>query len=426
MFTTLEALHRAVIASPEDRTVRLAYADALDETGEQANAIRAEFIRTQIGLETVPIALPFHPSRQRCPELFKEHWLGWWRPVCEAAGLPAPYAPSRRLMDRIVRTVRAAAHEDPRPVNWPYTQTSHDTSVHLAQYGMTIRFAAGFPEEVRFHHVETPEDVPTAERPTDPDLIHRWGDAMPLARLAFTHMITPAQWERIDGPHLARLPELIFDQLLPDTTLLVSTSPNLTALTRLRVNPTPTTTEAANADTIGFLVRAHAWPGLRSLHITGRLTPYALRHLATHCTLGHLEELDIILGNPNILAGAIQAIGYVIRHFMQTLAFESTPRERWADYGPTLETFAATPWVRKLRRLRIASDAPSGLLGKLGERLYGSAERGADLIPDESIYALVNALNPDTLERLELPGAIIGPSVREDLMTRLGDRIKFG
>ncbi len=48
MPTTLEALHRAVVASPEDRTVRLAYADSLDEAGDAAASSRAEFIRAQI------------------------------------------------------------------------------------------------------------------------------------------------------------------------------------------------------------------------------------------------------------------------------------------------------------------------------------------------------------------------------------------
>ena len=52
--STLAALHRAVVASPEDRTVRLVYADALDETGDADDAARAEFIRTQIELQSTP------------------------------------------------------------------------------------------------------------------------------------------------------------------------------------------------------------------------------------------------------------------------------------------------------------------------------------------------------------------------------------
>src|SRR5262245_20811027 len=125
MSDTLEALNRAVIANPADRTVRLVYADALEETGEPADVARAEFIRSQIELQSVP-----EPERRhyelaiRCRELFEEHWLAWWRPVAKAAGLPAPRARGRRTRKR-------------RPPNWPYTHTSAhgNISVHLIDYG---------------------------------------------------------------------------------------------------------------------------------------------------------------------------------------------------------------------------------------------------------------------------------------------------
>jgi len=421
MLTTLEALHRAVVASPEDHTVRLAYADALDETGEKADAVRAEFIRTQIKLQSVPEPerRPYELSIQ-CRE-FEANWLAWWRPVADAAGLPAPHVPSRRLRDRVTRRIRSVVQEEPRPANWPYTHTASDgnIAVHLADYGMSFRFDSGFPEELRFHHMDPPEN--------QAELVHRWGDAMPLVRLAITHSITPVQWERLDGTHLARLPELTFDRLLPDTTMLVAASPHLAALTRLRVNPVPTATDATNTDTVRFLVHSPTWAGLRSLHFTGRLTPNLVRDLATLCTLENLEELELFIGNPNILGGAVaQALNEVLRRFLQSFPIEGMTPIRWVDYGPPLEALAAAAWVRKLRRLRITSDHPNGLMGMLGERLYGSGERAADLIPDPAVYSLVNAIDSDRLEKLVLPGGIISPSIKEDLMSRLGDRVTFG
>ncbi|MBA4191006.1 MAG: hypothetical protein C0467_23725 [Planctomycetaceae bacterium] len=420
MFTTLESLNRAVVASPEDHTVRLAYADALDETDDKAAAARAEFIRAQIESKSTGQATQPDPENDRCRDLFETHWLDWWRPVAEAAGLPAPHVPSRRLRDRVARSVRSVVQEEPRPANWPYTHTTSpgNLAVHLAEYGTSIRFDAGFPEEVRFNNLDTPENMP--------ELPHRWGEAMPLVRLAFSHAVTPAQWLRVDGSHLARLPELIFDRLLPDTTMLVVASPNLMALTRLRVNPLATGADGGNTNTVQFLVQSPVWAGLRSLHFTGRLTPNAVHTLANQCNMEHLEELELMIGNPNALERVVsQAINAVIRHFIHTLAFEGNTAIRWADYGPALESLAAAPWVRKLRRLRISSDNPNGLLGVLGDRLYGTAERGADLIPDASVYALVEAMNSPTLERLVLPGSIIGPSVREELMSRLGSRVAF-
>src|SRR5262245_17675106 len=109
MSDTLDALHRAVIASPQDRTVRLVYADALDETGEAVLVARAEFIRTQIELESLESLPETDPRRAaaavRCGELFETHWLDWWRPVCAAAGLPLPHVPGKRVRDRLARTV---------------------------------------------------------------------------------------------------------------------------------------------------------------------------------------------------------------------------------------------------------------------------------------------------------------------------------
>jgi len=407
MFTTLEALHQAIVANPEDRTVRLVYADALDESGDKADAVRAEFIRTQINQEAAPVVMPFHLSVRRIPELFEEHWPHWWRPVCEAAGLPLPYVPRRRLRDRIVRTVG----RELQPAHWPYLHTENDTSVHLG--GMSFRFSGGFPEEVRFLHMDPVEKVP--------DIVHRWGDAIPLVRLAFAFTIEPVQWERVAGSHLARLTELTFDSLLSNTAMLVTGSEHLAAVTKLTVNPV-----GANADTIHFLARARAWPKLRSLCFSGRLNPDAVRDLAVNCHHEHLEELDMLIGTPGLFGGVVaQALTDVIRMFTQSVVFPGAAIVQWTDFGPAFLALAAAPWVRKLRRLRVSADSPNGIIGLLGERLYGTAERAADLIPDAAVYSLVNALNPDVLEKLSLPGAIIGPSVREELMSQFGNRVMF-
>lgn len=418
MPTTLDALHRAVVASPEDRTVRLAYADALDEAGDAAGVARAEFIRCQVAREAAP-ADPLHSDRVRARRLFEEHWLEWWRPVAAAAGLPAPHVPSRRLRDRIARRVRSAVQENRRPANWPYAPDPDATAVHLADFGVEVRFGGGFPEEVLLKEFATPEGEPELA-------LHHLGDAMPLAHLSFGHAVTPAQWERVDGPHLARLPELQFNNLLPDTTMLVASSPHLAAVTRLSANPLATTAATGNADAVRFLVQSPVWAGLRSLRFSGRLGPPALRDLAERCTLGRLEELDVQIGIPSGPDGMVlQAINEVLRRFMQTLALRGTEPIPWVEFGPPLAALAAAPWVRNLRRLSITSGYLTGLLGVLSERLYGSAEHGADLIPDGPVLALANAVDTPVLERLTLPGTLLSPSVREDLTTRLGPRVVF-
>lgn len=408
---SLEALHRAVVANPEDHTVRLVYADALDEAGGKSDAARAEFIRSQIELATRPEGDPTAADiAARCRKLFEEHWLGWWRPVCLASSLPPPHTPSRRLRDRIVQALGEA-----HPAGWPYFRSGTDpTTINLSGTGMSIRFAAGFPEEVRF--------LSTEGSVGGPGLPHHWGDAMPLVRLAFSSAITPIEWQQIEGPHLDRLSSLTFDRVLPDTTMLVALSPHLAALKHLSINP-----YEANPDAIRLIVQSPVWRGLRSLHFTGRLPPAAVHELAAQCRLEQLEALDLILGNPVDLGGGAvgQLLTDVVRVVARVFAFP-TAATQWHEYGPALEALAASPWVRNLRRLSITLGGAQRLLGMLGDRLYGTAERGADLIPDSAFHALVGGLNLDTLERLVLPAAVMGPSVREELTTRLGSRVAFG
>ena len=104
MEATLAALQAVIIDTPADRTVRLVYADALDESGDPAHAIRAEFIRAQIALEPLTGTEPeWDALAGRCDDLFREHWIDWWQPVCAAVGLPPPYVPKRRGRGKRVR-----------------------------------------------------------------------------------------------------------------------------------------------------------------------------------------------------------------------------------------------------------------------------------------------------------------------------------
>jgi uncharacterized protein (TIGR02996 family) len=408
---TLESLNLAVVASPEDRTVRLVYADALDETGDPADAARAEFIRAQIEGERLP-AEDFrriaHQSRAR--DLFEQHWLDWWRPVCAAAGLPEPHTPGKRR--RV--PLPPGARRTRRPRNWPYSHTAADTTIHAAGYGLSVTFAGGFPEEVRFLNMDTPENAP--------ELVHRWGAAMPVVRLAFTHAITPEEWARVDGPHLARLPELTFDRLPPDTTLAVAESPHLAALTRLAVHPIGGQPEAVRA-----VVASPPWTGLRSLRFTGPLASEGIQHLARDCRLKRLEELELTLGNPTagLFGGVGALLGRLLQAFIGSVTLPGFPGPGWADFGPALEALASAKWVRRLRRLRVTTGDSHGLFAILGERFHGTGDRPADLIPDAAVLALADALKSDKLETLVLPAAVVGTSAREKLTARLGRRVAF-
>ena len=264
MSDTLEALCRAVIANPTDRTVRLIYADALDESGDSVQVARAEFIRGQIELESSDE--PSAQTETRCAELFEANWLQWWAPVAEAARLPYPHVPRRR---------RSKSARQPRiPANWPYSHTTADTTVHLIEYGMSFKFAGGFPEEVRCSSFDSPEGGPT--------LMHHWGEAIPLRRLSLASYASLPEWSRVDGSHLARLTDLSFERMLPDVAQRVAETPHLAGLTHLTANPHGSDPEAIRA-----LVAHAPWKGLRSLEFSGRMTPDGVRRLrmVAHCSI---------------------------------------------------------------------------------------------------------------------------------------------
>jgi uncharacterized protein (TIGR02996 family) len=411
MTATLDSLHRAVIASPLDHTIRLIYADALDETGEPVHVARAAFIRAQIEMKAAAHdVFRLGQLMYRCSELFEAHWLAWWTPIAAAAGLPAPHVPRKRVRDRISRAVRRPR----RPANSPYTITTGDTTVHLVEYGLSFRFAGGFPEEVRFLHFDAPEDAP--------GLVHRWGAAIPLVRLSLSPALSTTEWESVDGPHLSRLTDLSFESLLEGVIRRIAASAHLTGLSRLAVNPI-----GADIDAIRVLVASPPWANLRALQFTGRLGPEGVIAVARASTLDHLEELELVIGNPGLLGNpTLEAASAILRMVIRAVAFPSAEAApRWADFGPALEALAGAEWVKTLRTLRILFSHPGGIFTALSERLHGGAEAPADTIPDLAVLALASALSPDKLERLVLPAALINPSVREELTTRMGGRVEF-
>lgn len=65
---TCAELYRAILADPEDDTVRLAWADALEEAGDEE---RAEFVRAQVELAKWPIHKQLHDTTGEGRVLFK-------------------------------------------------------------------------------------------------------------------------------------------------------------------------------------------------------------------------------------------------------------------------------------------------------------------------------------------------------------------
>jgi uncharacterized protein (TIGR02996 family) len=406
----LDDLHRAVIADPNDCTVRLVYADALEESGKPEDTARAEFVRCQIAAATRGDAAAAEMARAR--ELFDRHWLDWWRPVCEKANLPLPHVPGKRRRDAVTPGTRRTR----RCRHWPYTCSAEDTSILAAPFGMTVRYARGFPEEVLFANIAEPEQPSR--------LTHEWGDAMPLVRLAFKTTVTLREWGRIDGPHLGRLAELTFDQLTAETAAHAAKSPNLGRLLKLSVFPV-----GASLAALRSLVSAPTWKGLRLLRITGPLSPEQLRDFAQRMRLKKLEELELTLGNPmdplGVLGGVMALISQAVRTVIRGIAIPTISGPRWPEYGPALEALAAAPWTRRIRVLRLSTGAfPNDLAGVMAA-LAGESGQAHRQIPDSAVIALANALDHERLRRLVISSLVISPKAREHLKVRLGSRVEM-
>jgi uncharacterized protein (TIGR02996 family) len=85
---TEDAFLQAIAAEPHDDTHRLVYADWLDEHGGPAGAARAEFIRTQVELERLPIGDPRGDLlRRRAKELLAAHSEAWLAPLPRLIGV---------------------------------------------------------------------------------------------------------------------------------------------------------------------------------------------------------------------------------------------------------------------------------------------------------------------------------------------------
>ncbi|MCI0699713.1 MAG: TIGR02996 domain-containing protein [Planctomycetia bacterium] len=408
MSDTLAALRAAIIDAPADRIARLVFADALDEIGSPSDAARAEFIRAQIAMEPL---YDGDPERERlaarCQELFAENWIDWWRPVCVSMGLPEPYVPRHGLRARLRRLFG-----EERPIGAPYKVSSIAWSVGSEEHAVAAQFIAGFPELLYFH-VYPPN--------ASPELFARWAEAVPLARLRLGPIFNDESGSLVDGPHLVKVVELTFDRLSARAAAILARSPHTKGLTALNLLPLD-----PDAEVVQMLVHNPTWAGLRSLRLTGVISPAALHTLAESCTLEQLEELSFGVAEVpeplHIPGGAIGAVvDDIIASFLRTRPMPPGPIIG-ADYWPALFELARSPVLPRLRRLWVHD---FDLLSPFAETLLYERDPGnfEPFFSDECVLAVADALNPDKLERLELPRSRLSFACWEELARRFGPRV---
>jgi hypothetical protein len=302
-------------------------------------------------------------------------------------------------------------------------------SIVSEQHGFTVQFIAGLPELLYVRSFPPEEVTPWLGLSR---YFARWANAVPLAKIRFANLLHEPSWQMLDGPHLGRVAELVFDAMFPPIAKAVASSPNLEHLETLKVTP-----QNSAAEVMRELVYRPTWGGLCSLTITGTAPPDAIQMLADRCTLEELDTLSFSIGEvpefPN-LGGLGGPVGFMLNEVL-TRFFGGTPTPpgpiRWPEYWPALLALARSPVLPRLSTLQITDAGPNrnrsddlfyGLFVPLGAPPPTQAD-SETLFPDELVRALAAGLNPDRLVRLELPAARIALTGRAELTRRFGTRV---
>ncbi len=295
------ALLAAVVADPADDTVRLAYADCIEERGDAA---RAEFIRAQVAAERLhPDSNARAALEERAGALFAEHWVDWWGEVCAAVGLRPPAA---RPAWRPVPPPRRSG------AGWVDSTGLYDartyrgtTDFHVGQNGFlpgedhqgfaTAIFRRGFPDALQFGYHPTTIG--------SDGLLRRWPVVAPLARLIAGR--PPGEgWH--DGPHLAGLRALSTAGGRPAALHALLASPHLLRLDELSLWPARSDEGAPLTGEFEAVVASPAARRLKRLSIPV-LGDEVADALAAAAALAGLEQLDVALPTGDERAAEVAA-----------------------------------------------------------------------------------------------------------------------
>lgn len=277
-----KALLAAIVADPADDTVRLAYADYIEEEG---NSARAEFIRVQIEAERL------HPDSNararleaRAEALFAEHWIEWWGEVCAATGL---FCPRRGPKTRLGRAMRRFANFGAEVDN-PYTRS-----------GFTVDWSKGAirgeprPSASATFRRGFPESVAVSGRVSS--YLRSWTEASPFSALTLDEPDLSGWAREANLKHLRSLALRNYDPLYLRE---VITSASLVSLKELNCGsgggPIPALAALEAAISIGLLLGEPLMMRLKRLSLPP-LTSSVLERVSGALTLTQLEALTTTL-----------------------------------------------------------------------------------------------------------------------------------
>ncbi|QEG25817.1 hypothetical protein GobsT_05520 [Gemmata obscuriglobus] len=428
MSPDLESLLAAVVANPGDDTARLAYADCLQEHG---NEPRAAFIRLQVEAERLhPYSNARAALEARAQALFKRHWVEWWGEVCAAVGLPTGGPPGYRAAGGAALVPRRSPGDGALPRDQ-----------------CPITFRRGFPEAV---------SVPALAAGPGPcgSYLARWAAVSPLTELVAVGAAREPRYQWPEGEHLRTVRRLQIRQHSVDTLRAARDSPHLGALEHLTLHASWAIQPAVVAGSLAFEVAAAHAPRLR--HLSAPIRPNRVAEMFARAEpFAALESLDLELFSPPWYeSDQAEPLRTFVesRHVsgVRRLAFHMLDNSD--DLAPLLQSRA---WGRLraldidfgnarnrfgvlrrgndltgLKELRLAGVyltaeavrdlAAAPLLKRVKHfALFGAYENGRALLP------LVDAVDPDRIETFAIGVSHFPERAANALRAKFGDRVRF-
>ncbi len=411
--TDRDALYRALLDYPDDDTLRLVYADALEESGDPR---RAAFVRTRVELNRVPeydtfaIRARYHDRKKQVEGV---RWIGQLPPLPD--GISWARDPFRRGLPGAIQAHDGAAfvaHADDLFSRYPI----ESLELRATRVADTAVFAAcPWLNRVRYLSLLEGAGGPTVQRLLDSE-----------------------HFERLTALHLG--PQM-------------TTAPTVQAAVRSRVFKRLTDLSVhedrrGGGSLAGELARLAAPPKLKRLDLaSNRLTAQSLSPLVTSSVLETVEELD--LSDNHLGAAGLTALAGATLPNLRILHLLRT--------GPTTEGIAALVGARffpELRSLSLGGDnlaAPAAALlagataknlrvlnlhdNRVGDRGAESLAESANLtgllvldlaeaqVGDAGADALARGEHLTALMYLNLYGNAINPAAVGHLRKRFGPRV---
>ena len=327
--TDRDSLYRAVLDNPDDDTLRLVYADAIEESGD---ARRAAFVRTRVELSHVPEYDPF-AIRARYHDRKKQaegvRWIGELPPLPD--GISWARDPFRRGLPGAIQARDGAA------------------------------FVAHADDLFALYPIESLELKATRVADTAAFTACHW-----LTRVRYLSLLEgaggPTVQRLLDSDHFERLTAL---HLGPQMT----TAPTVRAAVRSRVFKHLTDLSVhedrrGGGSLAGELARLTTPPQLKRLDLaSNRLTAESLGPLVASAALETVEELD--LSDNHLGAAGLTALAGAALPNLRVLHLLRT--------GPTVEGIAALVAADFLPALRSLSLGVNGLVPTATTPLAGAS-----------------------------------------------------